>query len=201
MFPGILALVERSLRADARSLASHLARFGLIVAIYIALCVGLEQSAWFGAPGLRFFTGIAYLNVTFMSLLGIGYFSTTISEEKEEHTLGLMLMAGISPLGILIGKSGGRLLQALLLIAVQYPFTLLAITMGGITTAQVNAVALYLRWGSVPLGTAICIGLFFGMLTMERDGVWGLIAGLFFLVICVVCQLMIALRISSIVEK
>jgi len=50
-----------------------------------------------------------------------------------------MLMAGISPLGILIGKLGGRLIQALLLIVVQYPFTLLAITMGGVSQSQVNA--------------------------------------------------------------
>lgn len=93
----------------------------------------------FGAPGLRFFQYIAYLNLTFMTLTGIGYFSTTITEEKEEDTLGLMLMAGISPLGILVGKSIGRLVQALLLIAVQYPFTLLAVTMGGVTPNQLSA--------------------------------------------------------------
>lgn len=142
MFPGILALVGRSLRVDARSLQSHLARFGLLVAIFVSLCVAHYQSIFFGAPGLRFFYSTAYLNVTFMSLMGIGFFSTSISEEKEEHTLGLMLMAGISPLGILIGKSGGRLVQALLLIAVQYPFTQLAITMGGVSASQVNAVYL-----------------------------------------------------------
>jgi ABC-type transport system involved in multi-copper enzyme maturation permease subunit len=142
MFHGVLALVGRSLRVDSRSLQSHLARFGLIVAIYVALGVAQWNSTSFGAPGLRFFYGIGYLNLTFMTLLGLSFFSTSISEEKEEDTLGLMLMAGISPLGILIGKSGGRLAQALLLIAVQYPFTLLAVTMGGVTQAQVSAVYL-----------------------------------------------------------
>lgn len=142
MFHGVLALVERSLRVDSRSLQPHLARFGLIAAIYVALCVAQWNSTSFGAPGLRFFYGIAYLNLTFMTLLGLSFFSTSISEEKEEDTLGLMLMAGISPLGILIGKSGGRLAQALLLIAVQYPFTLLAVTMGGVTQTQVSAVYL-----------------------------------------------------------
>jgi ABC-type transport system involved in multi-copper enzyme maturation permease subunit len=142
MFHGVLALVGRSLRVDSRSVQSHLARFGLMVAIYVALCVAQWNSTSFGAPGLRFFYGIGYLNLTFMTLLGLSFFSTSISEEKEEDTLGLMLMAGISPLGVLIGKSGGRLAQALLLIAVQYPFTLLAITMGGVTQAQVSAVYL-----------------------------------------------------------
>ncbi len=137
MFTGVLALLERSLRIDARAWGPHLARFGLMAAIYIAVCYATATSNMFGAPGLRFFTSIGYLNLVFMTLLGIGFFSTAVTEEKEEDTLGLMLMAGISPLGILMGKSGGRLFQALLLISVQYPFTLLAVTLGGVTTDQV----------------------------------------------------------------
>ncbi|HEY4261921.1 MAG TPA: hypothetical protein VGM98_17250, partial [Schlesneria sp.] len=97
MFQGVLALVGRSLRVDSRSLQSHLARFGLIAAIYVVLCVAQWNSTSFGAPGLRFFYGIGYLNLAFMTLLGISFFSTSISEEKEEDTLGLMLMAGIGP--------------------------------------------------------------------------------------------------------
>ena len=139
MFPGVTALFERSLRVDARAWGPHLTRFGLMAMIYVAIIVAVEASSMFGAPGLRFFRTIAYLDLTFMTLLGIIFFSTAITEEKEEDTLGLMLMAGISPLGILLGKSGGRLVQALLLVAVQYPFTLLAITMGGITQAQIQA--------------------------------------------------------------
>lgn len=139
MFHGVLALVGRSLRVDARAWQTHLARLGLMAGIYIALCVAVGTALWFGAPGLRFFYATAYLNLTFMSLLGISFFSTPISEEKEEDLLGLMLMAGISPLGVLLGKSCGRLIQALLLIAVQYPFTLLAVTMGGVTQYQVSA--------------------------------------------------------------
>ena len=126
------------MRIDARSWQVHLARVGLMLAIYVSLVSTLATSLRFGAPGLGFFTGIVWLNVSFMTLLGIGFFSTAVSEEKEEDTLGLMQMAGIIPLGILLGKIGGRLFQALLLIAVQYPFTLLAITMGGVTSAQVR---------------------------------------------------------------
>ncbi len=137
MFSGVLALLERSMRVDARAWGPHLARFGLMTAIYIAVCYASATSNMFGAPGLRFFTSIGYLNLVFMTLLGIGFFSTAVTEEKEEDTLGLMLMAGISPLGILMGKSGGRLFQALLLISVQYPFTLLAVTLGGVTQDQV----------------------------------------------------------------
>jgi len=55
---------------------------------------GAVEFEQFGAPGLRFFYGISYLNLAFLTLLGISFFSTSISEEKEEDTLGLMLMAG-----------------------------------------------------------------------------------------------------------
>ena len=150
MFTGVLALLERSLRVDARGWATHLARLGLMGAIYLAV-VQVQATAFvFGAPGLRFFESIVYLNLTFMTLLGLGFFSTAITEEKEEDTLGLMQMAGINPLGILLGKVGGRLLQALLLIVVQYPFTLLSITLGGVAGSQVRAayvgLVAYLLW-------------------------------------------------------
>ncbi|MEI8380037.1 MAG: hypothetical protein WCJ09_07915 [Planctomycetota bacterium] len=100
------------------------------------------------------FRMLVWMNAIFAGLLSIGYFSTSISEEKEEDTLGLMQMAGISPLGILFGKVGGRVCQTLLLIAVQYPFTLLAVTMGGVTTDQV--------W-SAYIGISACTFLFSGM--------------------------------------
>ena len=139
MFTGVLALLERSLRIDARSWQTHVARLGLMLGIYVSLRFAFAMAGRFGAPGLRFFSANVYLNVIFLTLLGVGFFSTAITEEKEEDTLGLMLMVGISPLGLLIGKLGGRLIQALLLIAVQYQFTQLAITMGGVSPSQVQA--------------------------------------------------------------
>ena len=144
MLNGAFALLGRSLRIDARSWPTHVTRLGLVVAIYFALCITLATEDQFGAPGLRFFEGIAYLDLVFMTLLGLGFFSTPITEEKEEDTLGLMLMAGISPLGILAGKSGGRVGQALLLVAVQFPLMMLAVTMGGITPVQIIAVTMAL---------------------------------------------------------
>ena len=139
MFGGATALFERSLRVDARALGPHLARLFLLTSIYIAIIFSYSTAVALGAPGLRFFLNIAYIDLIFMTLLGFTFFSTAITEEKEEDTLGLLLMAGVSSLGLLLGKSGGRLVQATLLIMVQYPFTLLAITLGGITQHQIRA--------------------------------------------------------------
>ncbi|MBM4076512.1 MAG: hypothetical protein FJ267_12845, partial [Planctomycetes bacterium] len=139
MFDVATVLFERSLRVDARSLGPHLARSFLMVSIYFAVIFSYSTAAFLGAPGLRFFLNIVYIDLIFMTLLGFSFFSTSITEEKEEDTLGLLLMAGVSSLGLLLGKSGGRLVQAAILIAVQYPFTLLAITFGGITQHQIRA--------------------------------------------------------------
>jgi len=134
---GIFALFFRSLRTDSRSIRIHLMWFLLMIVIYGSLWVAREMSAMFGAPGLFFFRIVMYLNAGFITLLGITFFSNAISEEKEEDTLGLMTMAGISPLGLLLGKSTSRLFQVVLLLAIQYPFTLLAVTMGGLLPTQI----------------------------------------------------------------
>jgi len=139
MFGGATVLFERSLRVDARALGPHLARLFLMTSIYLAIIFSYSTAVLLGAPGLRFFMNIAYIDLIFMTLLGFSFFSTSITEEKEEDTLGLLLMAGVSSLGLLLGKSGGRLVQATLLMVAQYPFTLLAITFGGITQHQIRA--------------------------------------------------------------
>lgn len=177
MLAGAFALMERSLRLDARTRSAHLLRLGLIGTIYLAFCQATLSAFVFGAPGLVFFRGIAYLDALFITLLGIGFFSSVITEEKEEDTLGLMLMAGISPLGILTGKSVGGLWQAMLMIAVQYPVGLLAVTLGGVTRGQVWALTVALLAYIVFLAG---FGLFCSTISSHnRKASWRTAAGVF----------------------
>lgn len=139
MFYGLLALLTRALRGDARQLRNHLFRLSFVGFIYICLLMATFQSSFFGAPGLRFFQSIAWLNAIFITCAGIGFFSSAITEEKEEETIGLLQMAGLNHLGILMGKSTSRLIQVMLLLVVQFPFMLLSVTLGGVTTLQIFA--------------------------------------------------------------
>lgn len=139
MYSGVLALLNRSLRFDVRSRAVHLIRFGLMLAIYLAIIQAQLIGGWTGAPGLTFFKSILSMDLMFLTLIGISAYSSPITEEKEEDSLGLILMAGVNPLGLLLGKSGGRLMQSLALLLVQIPFALLAITLGGIGMGQIMA--------------------------------------------------------------
>ncbi|MBX3450143.1 MAG: hypothetical protein KF777_11310 [Planctomycetaceae bacterium] len=139
MFAGVTALMTRSFRLDARQTPTHLFRLAFVVFIYFSLLSAQAQAMMFGAPGLRFFHWTCHVNAVFLALAGVSLFSTALTEEKEENTLGLLRMTGLNPLGILLGKSTSRLVQVLLLLAVQVPFTFLSITLGGITMDQIVA--------------------------------------------------------------
>jgi ABC-type transport system involved in multi-copper enzyme maturation permease subunit len=140
MFGPPLALMTRSLRIDSRLLRTHLFRFLFALLLLGGLFWAHMRSLWVGAPGLAFFQPITWLNFVFVTLAGISFFATAITEEKDEATLGLLKMAGINPVALLLGKSTSRLITALLVLVVQIPFTLLATTLGGVTHGQVFAV-------------------------------------------------------------
>ncbi len=141
MLAGTSAMLLRAIRLDARLVRTHLFREGFALLVYGGLIFSQISSSMtlVGAPGLKLFNTMTYLNLILISLAGISFFATAITEEKEEETLGLLKMAGIDPLGILLGKSTSRLLGAILLLLVQFPFILLAITLGGVTLGQVFA--------------------------------------------------------------
>jgi hypothetical protein len=135
----LLALFIRSLREDSRLKFTYFARAGLVTVILLFLFFTQANFGWTNAPGLRFFELVVFINLAFVILAGLSYFSSAISEEKEEMTLGLLRMTNLNPLSILLGKSTSRLCTAVLLFAAQFPFTLLAITLGGISFRQIFA--------------------------------------------------------------
>ncbi|MDX1968116.1 MAG: hypothetical protein SFV23_13155 [Planctomycetaceae bacterium] len=139
MTRGIWALWERSLRLDARHLGGHFLRLCVIVAVYSALVIMIRDAGFVGAPGRQFLSMMAYMNVLVFTLTGVRSLSAVLTEEKEDGTLPLMMLTGISPLAILLGKSTSRLVLVLLLIVVQIPVALFAVTLGGATLGQIAA--------------------------------------------------------------
>ena len=144
MLGGTLALLQHSLQLDGRLFRHHLYRLIFVAVLYLFVIIATGQSLLMGAPGQWMFVRIAQLDFWFISLAGISYFATAISEEKETESLGILRMAGISPSALLMGKSTSRMIVACLLLSLQFPFALLAITLGGVTTLQVFSVFLAL---------------------------------------------------------
>lgn len=139
MISPLLALFARSLREDARLKMTYIARVGLVLIILLFLLSVRGTFGWGNAPGLRFFSSVVYINFFFILLAGLSHFASAITEEKEEMTLGLLRMTNLNALSILLGKSTSRVVNALLLLAAQFPFTLLAISLGGVAERQIVA--------------------------------------------------------------
>ncbi len=135
----LLALFARSLREDSRLKMTYIARAGLVVVILLFLLSVRTSFGWANAPGLEFFGNVVFINCLFIVLAGLSHFASAITEEKEEMTLGLLRMTNLNALSILLGKSTSRVVNALLLLAAQFPFTLLAISLGGVAVRQVAA--------------------------------------------------------------
>ena len=136
---GTLALMTRSLRTDARSLRTYAVRLTLTGLTLFGLITAYEQAGRIGAPGLFLFQWIMWITLAMLTLAGLSYFATVISEEREEMTLGLLRMTRLNSISIILGKSGTRLVTTIVLLLAQIPFTLLAITLGGVSVAQVVA--------------------------------------------------------------
>ena len=132
-------MFTRALRSDARRLRPHLFRMLFAGLILGSLVMAHVQSLSLGAPGLFFFSNILWLNLALIVLAAISFLSTAITEEKEEGTLGLLMLAGVSPLAMLLGKSSSRQFSTALLLVVQFPFALMAIVLGGVTFTQIAA--------------------------------------------------------------
>lgn len=137
MVQGALTLMTRSLREGARLRRAHAFRI-LSVLLLFGMLIEAHAMSWtLGAPGLRLFRSIGWLAVGLITLAGFSYFASVISEEKEDGTLSLLKLADLSSLSIILGKSTSRLVAALLVFMAQFPFALLAITLGGVTVRQV----------------------------------------------------------------
>ena len=136
-----LALFERSLRLETRSALMCWARVGLLILILFLLFTiqSMARTGGVGAPGLNFLEEMVWLNFVCITLAGLSYFASAITEEKEEMMLGLLRMTDLNSVAILFGKSTSRLVGALLLLLVQVPFVLLAVTLGGVGLLQIAA--------------------------------------------------------------
>lgn len=183
-------LSRQALVLDSRRIGSHLTRFGLTCVLYLSVIAANFDSS-ISAAGLPLFHAQLLITSFYVSAQAIFGFSQTITEEKEDGTLGLLRLAGISPLAILFGKAVGRLADAGLMIAVQIPFSLVAITLGGVSVSQMSAaygaLAAYL-WllsavavtcsvlsstgGKAATRTAVFVAIYALPPFIERLGVW-----------------------------
>jgi hypothetical protein len=157
----LLALADLHVRALMRghrlpTVLGSLAGFGLITAM-----IGGGAMAKGGAPGLVIFSAVVWVNFVVVCGAAIFFFPTAIVEELESARLPLLRLAGLDAMGIVFGKGGVLLLVATVMLLVQLPFAMLAITLGGITQSQVLAAFQLLGvWLLVAWSVSILISTF-----------------------------------------
>lgn len=134
---GAFSLFQWTLRRDVQLLRTHLVRGAFAGIMLLVLLMAWLRTLSVGAAGLNLFEAICWTNIIVSTLAGISYFSTCVTEESETGNLGLLKLAGMGAFSILLGKSTSRLVGAFMLLVVQFPFTLLAITLGGVTLMQI----------------------------------------------------------------
>jgi ABC-type transport system involved in multi-copper enzyme maturation permease subunit len=144
MMASFTALLTRTLRLDTRAVSTHVRRFCIAGLVLLLLAETSTMSTRMNAAGRALLGELAYTAAACITLFGISLFSSVITEEKEEQTIGLLRMAGLRPLAILLAKSGARVWDVLLVFAAVLPFALLAVTLGGVSTIQVIACAIAL---------------------------------------------------------
>lgn len=104
---------------------------------------GRDVFIWFG--GLQLFL---------VSVLGPGFTSPVLAEERQNGTLGLILLSRLAPYEIVLGKFIAHGSLPLLGVAAGLPILLLITTLGGVSPAEIAAVYAVLVSASM-LGAAI----------------------------------------------
>ena len=129
---GTWALTLRSLRQDSRLLRFHWLRFGVAAGLILAVHDSSSWSKVAEAPGRDLLESLGWANFWAVTIAGVLLFAPTITEEKEDQTLGQLRMTGIGPASLLLGKALPKLVQLLLVLIVQLPLVWLTLTLGGV---------------------------------------------------------------------
>jgi len=154
----VTALLLRRLRLDLRGAAGHLIRL-FAAGMMLVTILGAVESSWrLGSPGLAAFRWIVWCDALLISAASTTVFAAVIAGEREGGTLGLLRMTGTSPLTLLLGQGVSGIVIGCLILAIQFPFIVLTITLGGILWNQVLAALLALL---AHLVLCAGVGLFF----------------------------------------
>lgn len=133
----VLALMNQSLQQDCRQVSTGFLRAAAVALLLVTLMIA--NAAGGTATGLGFASWLLWLDYAGITLAGFSWFATSITEEREQRTLGVLRMTGVNSLSLLLGKWLPRLVVVQVLLAIQIPLAVLAVTMGGVTRYQLFA--------------------------------------------------------------
>jgi hypothetical protein len=129
------ALIVRARNSVWSRLVFVLISIGTVGVIIYAGLYGpiVRRAGWLA------FGGLMLVNSYFAFVLTTTYFSKAISSEREQGTLDMLRITGLSAFALLAGKGTSQFVRTLLLFATQIPLCALCVVMGGITAGEIAA--------------------------------------------------------------
>ncbi|QDT54872.1 hypothetical protein Pan44_29110 [Caulifigura coniformis] len=133
------ALLFRRLRLDLRSPVANLLRMLAAGCLLFTIFSVVNSGMTIGAPGLMVYKWIVWIDSLLISMGSVAIFASIIASEREQGTLSLLRMTGMNPVSLILGQGFSGIVIGCLLLAAQFPFVVLTITLGGILWDQVLA--------------------------------------------------------------
>ena len=158
------ALFKQAMQTDGNSGFHFLLKLLMMIISFVMLMLaGLTGS---GSKGLYMLSLVSTVNLFFVTIATVSLFCTSVTEEKEHNTLGILLMTGISPFGLLSGKLISKLYIVLQLILLQIPLIVIARTMGGLSMDQILAHLVYFLAMILIMSQ---VGMFFSIISQKSS--------------------------------
>lgn len=154
-----LTVFFKELATLPRQKRFYLKRSGLVLlgAVILLWALGMQNQSDATASGLMLFSSLSMVTLCAACLMSVMSASSLIMREKEERTLGLLFLSDVSSTIFVLGKIFTSIFSMVMTMLSLLPLYMLAISLGGISAAQILA-AFSVLLGVLFLGS--CVGVF-----------------------------------------
>ncbi|MCJ8328435.1 MAG: ABC transporter permease subunit [Lentisphaeria bacterium] len=128
--------------------------FVVICAIIVVVLYGMEISAQSGQAGLSLFENLSMISILASCLISPYVSGQMIVKEKDQRTLGLLLMSDISLFNLCFSKWASSFLSTCITMLSVVPLFILCISLGGISFQQIFTAFIVLM-GNIMLGSSL----------------------------------------------
>src|SRR5439155_17162981 len=162
----LLPVIERELRAEARSPYCHWLRLtSATAALLYFWIVARDYDGPASLLGRRLFGALLPASILLTLVLTPQLTADCLSREKREGTLGLLFLTSLTETEIVLGKSLVHVLRAMTVLAALSPFFAVPLLLGGVQGGQVLVAIL----ANV---AAALVGLAAGLMASSRNSEW-----------------------------
>ena len=154
-------ILQRELRREARRFRAMAIRFACSVIGFVAALFLLISSTGGAGDGRRVFDILTFLGFAFCIIAGIRVAAGTIADEKRDGTLPLLILTGLRPGEIVIGKFFAVAIPLIQPLLAFIPALAITVLHGGVTGTEVlRAIVVIASSLVLSISTGLCVSSF-----------------------------------------